>query len=120
MATSCYVVDPVPEQIQWIESTLARSVDSVVFLDRQVALSRSTVRGPGSCMISFADRDAGATVQFIRDLRDRGIALPIIVLGPHSAFREAVQIARMASTDFLERPVSAHQLRTAVSRALTG
>jgi FixJ family two-component response regulator len=43
--------------------------------------------------------------------------LPVIVLGSHGAFRTAVDIARFAATDFLERPVSARQLRAAVCRA---
>jgi FixJ family two-component response regulator len=43
--------------------------------------------------------------------------LPAIVLGPHSAFRTAVDIARLDATDFLERPVSESELRRAVRRA---
>ena len=56
-------------------------------------------------------------LKLVRELRDRGATLPVIVLGPYSAFRTAVEIARLEATDFLERPVSARQLRTAVSKA---
>ena len=42
----------------------------------------------------------------------------MIVLGPHSAFRTAVDIARLTRTDFLERPVSVRQLRAALRRAV--
>jgi DNA-binding NtrC family response regulator len=44
----------------------------------------------------------------------------VIVLGSHRAFRTAVNIARLEATDFLERPVSARQLRAAVRRACSG
>jgi len=47
------------------------------------------------------------------------VSLPVIALGPHTAFREAVDIARLEGTDFLERPVTARQLRAAVRRACT-
>jgi DNA-binding NtrC family response regulator len=120
MATSCYIVDSEPEQTKWIESALARTVDLIVSFDLKAALSQAENCGPGSCMIAFADGNAAATAAFVRGLRDRGILVPVVVLGPHSAFREAVEIARMASTDFLERPVSTHRLRAAVRRALTG
>ena len=53
----------------------------------------------------------------VRDLRSLGTLTPVIVLGSHTAFRTAVEIARFPATDFLERPVSAHQLRAAVLRA---
>jgi FixJ family two-component response regulator len=44
--------------------------------------------------------------------------LAVIVLGPPSAFRMAVDIARLERTDFLERPVTGRQLRAAVRKAV--
>ncbi len=38
------------------------------------------------------------------------------MLGPHSAFRTAVDVARLDGTDFLERPVSAQRLRAALRK----
>jgi FixJ family two-component response regulator len=54
----------------------------------------------------------------VRELRAAGATMPVIVLGPYSAFRTAVSIARIEATDFLERPVSVRQLRAAVRRAI--
>lgn len=45
------------------------------------------------------------------------VGVPVIVLGPHTAFRSAIDIARLDATDFLERPVSMRQLHAAVCRA---
>jgi FixJ family two-component response regulator len=71
----------------------------------------------GACLVASAEPDEAATLKLVRELRGRGATLPVIVLGPDSAFRTAVEIARLEATDFLERPVSARQLRAAVSNA---
>jgi len=73
--------------------------------------------GPGRCLILTADKDETATLHLIREIRRLGNDIPVVVLGPHSAFRIAVEIARLEATDFLERPVSVRQLRSAVRRA---
>ncbi len=76
---------------------------------------------PGACLVASVDpEDAAATLAHVRRLRDAGLMLPVIALGPHSTFRTAVDIARLAETDFLERPVSAHRLRLALQAALAG
>lgn len=117
MPTTLYVVDPDPNDRAWIESALARQVDSIVFLDEGPDLPAKLPREPGSCLIASADEDQAATLRLVRALRASGATLPVIVLGPHTAFRTAVDIARLDATDFLERPVSVRQLRAAVRRA---
>ena len=119
MPTTIYVIDPDPDERTWIESTLGPIVDAVVFLDDGAALlARIGISGgKDACLVASAEPDNTATLELVRELRDRGATLPVIVLGPHSAFRTAVDIARLEATDFLERPVSARQLRAAVSKA---
>ncbi|HEY2255370.1 MAG TPA: hypothetical protein VGI11_07005 [Variovorax sp.] len=119
MPTNVYVIEPSPRERGWIETALAHSVDSIVFVDDSDALLANPPRGPGYCVIASADLDPAATLQMVRDLRCRGEGLPVIVLGPHTAFRTAVEIARLEATDFIERPVSVRQLRAAVHRACT-
>jgi two-component system response regulator FixJ len=116
MPTTVYVVDPDPAERAWIQSSLGRSVNAVVFVDDGQALLANVPGPEGACLIASAEPDAGATLELVRELRRRGATLPVIVLGPHSAFRTAVDIARLEATDFLERPVSARQLRAAVRR----
>lgn len=55
-------------------------------------------------------------LELVRRLRRHGQALPVVVIGPHSAFRTAVDVARLNGTDFLERPVSAQRLRAALRK----
>jgi DNA-binding NtrC family response regulator len=118
MSKTAYVIEPDPGQQAWIESSLARSVDAVVFVDDGGSFLANIPGDDGVCLIASAEPDAAATLELVRELRSRGATLPVIVLGPHSAFRTAVDIARLDATDFLERPVSVHQLCAAVRKAL--
>lgn len=117
MPTHVYVVVADSHDRAWIESALVGWVDSVVFLDDVDGLLAKPPRGPGHCLIASADEDQAATLRLVRELRNSGANVPVIVLGPHTAFRTAVDIARLDATDFLERPVSVRQLRAAVRRA---
>jgi DNA-binding NtrC family response regulator len=108
------VVDP--RDRAWIEAALGPSVDLVFVEGGHDLLARVTL-GPGHCMIISCDNDEAATLRFVRELRSSGSTMPVIVLGPHTAFRTAVELARFYATDFLERPVSVRQLREAVRRA---
>ncbi|MDM0075565.1 response regulator [Variovorax sp. J2P1-59] len=117
MLTIVHIVGFKPDERAWMESAFGRSVASVVFVDDDEALLASVPSGPGHCLIASADVDGAATLRLVRELRKRGVTLPVIVLGPHTAFRTAIDIARLEATDFLERPVSVRQLRAAVHRA---
>jgi FixJ family two-component response regulator len=117
MPITVYVIDPDPDERTWIESALTPSVGAVVVFDDGAALLARLPAGEGACLIATAEPDEAATLELVRELRDRGATIPVIVLGPHSAFRTAVDIARFEATDFLERPVSARQLRAAVRKA---
>jgi FixJ family two-component response regulator len=117
MPITVYVIDPDPNERTWIQSALAPVAGTVVVLDDGAALIAAPPVCEGACLVASTEPDNTATLKLVRDLRDRGATLPVIVLGPHSAFRTAVDIARLEATDFLERPVSARQLRAAVSKA---
>jgi FixJ family two-component response regulator len=120
MPATVFVISPQSDERKWVEATLVLSVSEVVFVDDGPALLAQLPVALPACLVTAAEPDAGATLQLVRDLRERGAMLPVIVLGPHSAFRIAVDIARLPATDFLERPVSKRQLRLAVIKALRG
>ena len=120
MAATVYVVDPDPEERKWIESVLAPVVASVVVLDCGAGLVAHEPLPGEACLVAFADREQVVALELVRELRRAGSRLPVIVLGPLSAFRAAVDIARLEATDFLERPVSARELQGAVRRACGG
>jgi len=118
MPTTVYVLTPNDGERKWIESTLLTAVDLVVTINDAAELMDRSPIEPPACLITFAEPDCGKTLGLIRELRARNTGLHVVVLGPYSAFRMAVDIARMGATDFLERPVSARQLRLAVVKAL--
>lgn len=116
MATIVYVMGFEPDQRAWIEAALGRSVDAVVHVNDVEAWLTGAPSAAGHCLIASADVEGAATLSLVRALRCQGNKLPVIVLGPHTEFRTAVDIARLEATDFLERPVSVRNLRTAVRR----
>ena len=120
MPTTAYVVVASPPDRAWIASALAGGVvDAVIFANHDAAQIASLPGGPANCLILSADEDEASTLRLVRELRRLGNTLPVIVLGPHRAFRTAVEIAQLDATDFLERPVSVRQFRTAIRRALS-
>jgi len=120
MGSTIFVIEHDPGERTWIESTLGPIADAIVFVDDGAALLARQSIGEDACLVASAEADGALALELVRELRARGAMIPVIVLGPHSAFRTAVDIARLSATDFLERPVSARQLRAAVRRARHG
>lgn len=116
MIDTVYVLERDAAERRWIESALAGQVRALVFLDDAAALRARLPAHAGDCLLCGAEPDAAAALELVRELRRRGEALPVVMIGPHSAFRTAVDVARLAGTDFLQRPVSAQRLRAALRR----
>lgn len=120
MGTTVYVIDPDPEESKWIESVLAHTVDAVLLLENVDSLLVETPSGAPACLIASVEPPEQGALGILISLRREGVKLPLIAIGSHTAFRAAVDIARMEATDFLERPISDRELRTAVRRACKG
>ena len=118
MPATVFVINPDGESKQLVASMLASTAYAVEFVDDGAALIARLRADHPACLVTFAEPDADAALQLVREVRRCFPALPVVVLGPHSAFRTAVDIARLPATDFLELPVSSRQLRTAVGKAL--
>jgi FixJ family two-component response regulator len=119
MPATVFVIDPDNDDRTWIASALASTAYDVEFVADNAALRARLHAEEPACVVMFAEPDADAALRRVHELRGSAPALPVIVLGPHSAFRIAVDIARLPATDFLERPVSARQLRLAISKVLS-
>jgi DNA-binding NtrC family response regulator len=117
MGTTVYVAAPDPDERRWLESVLAPSVESVRAFDNAAALLGLLQAHEDACLIVAVEPDEASAVALVRELRDIGIALPVIALGPSSAFRTAVSLARLEYTDYIERPISTARIRAAVRRA---
>jgi DNA-binding NtrC family response regulator len=119
MLNTVYVLEPDPAERRWIESALAGQVRTLVLLEDGTTLAARLAAPDGDCLVCGTEPDASTSLALVRSLRRQGVVLPVVMLGPHSAFRTAVDLARLADTDFLERPVSAQRLRAAITRLVT-
>jgi DNA-binding NtrC family response regulator len=117
MSATAYLVDPDPEERKRIEAILSPSVAVVCGLgDAEALLAMLGVR-EGACLIVSLEPDEEAVRELVCELRLSGSEIPVIVVGSGTAFRTATEIAGLEFTDFLERPLTAHKLRSAVERA---
>lgn len=110
-----YVVDPDAEERKWIEAVLSQTAEVVSGFDDAEALPGLDEQCEG-CIVIAVEPDETATLDLVRKLRRSGQLVPVIVVGPRTAFRTAMDIARLGFTDFLERPLSAYKLRAAIER----
>lgn len=118
MFNTVYVLERDPAECRWIESALAGQVRTIVFLQDGATLPNWLAAQGGDCLLCGAEPDAAAALELVRGLRQRGEMLPVVMLGPHSAFRTAVELARLEATDFVERPLSSQRLRGAMQRVV--
>lgn len=118
MFNTVYVLERDPAECRWIESALAGQVRTIVFLQDGATLPNWLAAQGGDCLLCGAEPDAAAALELVRGLRRRGEMLPVVMLGPHSAFRTAVELARLEATDFVERPLSSQRLRGAMQRVV--
>lgn len=118
MIDTVYVLERDADECRWIESALAGQVRKLIFLDDGRTLLDWLWLQGGDGLLCGAEPDANAALELVRSLRRHGQALPVVMIGPHSAFRTAVELARLPGTDFLQRPLSARRLRAALRRLI--
>ena len=116
MRKTAYVLLSDAAERAWIDAALQRCVDRIVFLDGVEGLPVRTADDEADCLIVSAEPVEQGVVKALGKLRESGNTIAVIALGSHAAFRQAIDIARMDSTDVLERPVSDRELRQAVKR----
>lgn len=116
MIDTVYVLERDAEERRWIESALTGQVRNLVFLDDGAALPDRLAAQGGDCLVCGTEPDPAAALELVRGLRRRGRMLPVVMIGPPSALRTAVALARLSATDFIERPVSASRLHAALRR----
>ncbi|MBN8509885.1 MAG: hypothetical protein J0L57_14905 [Burkholderiales bacterium] len=111
-----YVLEPDPAERSRLVQALAGVGAEQVLLDRREALFDRLPACAGDGLVCGAEIGGVSAAELVRELRRRGERLPVVVTGPITAFRTAVDVARLDAADFLERPVSARRLRGALQR----
>jgi DNA-binding NtrC family response regulator len=119
MVNTVYVLERDPAEREWIESALAAQGRALVFLGSVDELLGRLPAKAGDSLVCSTEPDEVAALELVRSLRQQGERLPVVMIGPHSAFRTAVDVARFEATHFLERPVSTQRLRAALRRVMS-
>jgi two-component system response regulator FixJ len=84
---------------------------ATVFLDRLDGLQ------PG-CIVSDVRMPEVDGMELQRRLKEKGIALPIVIMTGHADVPLAVQAMKLGATDFIEKPFSDDVMLGAIARAL--
>jgi two-component system response regulator FixJ len=113
-----YVVDDdteLREYIRWLLSSSGWRVetfaDPVEFLD--------TYKDAGvACVVSDVCMPGLSGIELQRELAERGIDLPVILISAYAEVPTAVHAMRQGAVDFLEKPFEAETLLTRVREAL--
>lgn len=71
-----------------------------------------------SCVLSELSLPDMTSVDLVRNLRDRAIRIPVIVLTGQADVRTAVEALRNDVSDFLLKPVAEHDLLQRIETAL--
>ena len=76
--------------------------------------------GVGACVVLDVKMPGLDGLEVQRRLRERGVAMPVVMITGHGDIPMAVQAMREGAADFLEKPVGGGQLLASVERAIAG
>lgn len=113
-----YVVDDEPA-VRDALGLLFRSVGlaHVDFPDARTLLSYPLGNGP-CCLVTDLRMPLMSGIELVEALRERGVAMPAIVISAHGDIKQAVRALKCGATDFLEKPFDDQDLLDAVHAAL--
>jgi two-component system response regulator FixJ len=103
--------------------------DSICFLLSSANITATGYDAPGALLASVGRETKGCVVtdvrmpgmsgiQLIQALRDRGVAMPVIVITGHADVPLAVEAMKVGAEDFIEKPFQDEVLIRAVEQAL--
>lgn len=114
-----YVIDPDPTQQHRIVNAVTPEAEAVLpFSSAEAFLESMPLRTP-ALLIAAAALPGMGVPQLIRELRRAAVELPVIAIGVDADVQAAVELMRAGAADFIERPVSARQLRNAVRKLVS-
>ncbi len=118
MVNTVFVVDDdasVRKSLEWLMRSVSLPVEA--FDSAEAFLRASSPDRPGCLLLDVRMR--GMTgLELQKELRSRGIALPVIIITGHGDVPTAVRAFRAGACDFLEKPFDANSLVERVREAL--
>lgn len=114
------VVDDDPMASKLLAQVLTQAGYSVVTdEDGRAALDRC-LRAPPDLIISDLRMPRIDGVELLRELKGRGIPIPLVLMTASSTIESAVEAMREGAVDYLTKPLNIEELLIVVERALDG
>ena len=115
----CFVDDDEDIRESFGELTESVGLRSSLFGDPQEFLSEYAAEERGcGCIVLDVRMQGMSGLEVLRQLRDRGIKTPVIVMTGHAEVDTAVEMTKMGAVDFLQKPVSDQMLLELIHRVL--
>lgn len=113
-----YIVDDEPA-VRDALGLLFQSVglDYVDFPDAYALLASPLAIG-SCCLVTDLRMPLMSGIELVETLRERGVAMPAIVISAHGDIKQAVRALKCGATDFMEKPFDDQELLDAVHAAL--
>lgn len=114
-----FIVDDdaaVQQSIRWLVESVDRATD--VFGSGDAFLDSYAPSQPG-CVLTDVRMPGTGGLQLIENLRQRGCAIPVIVMTAHGDVATAVKAMKAGALDFLEKPVDDQHLLELIETAVT-
>jgi two-component system response regulator FixJ len=90
--------------------------ETELFADAEGFLARVNAKARG-CVIADVQLPGLSGLDLLVGMRERGLALPVIVITAHANLALAVDAMKMGASDFIEKPCSAGALLAAIGDA---
>jgi two-component system response regulator FixJ len=113
-----HVVDDDVAVRQSLSFLLASDGLPVRLHDSAVAFLDAVTEAPTGCIVTDVRMPGIDGIEFLRRLRARGIALPVIVMTGHADVPLAVEAMKQGAVDFIEKPFDDDLFLAAVRAAL--
>ena len=113
-----YIVAPAPgESGRIVEALSAETIDIRTFESPEELIAALGAKGCG-CVVAPVDLPGMGVRRLIDEIRHRQFCLAVVVLGREDDLRAAVDLVRAGAAEFVEHPMTAGRLRSAVRRAI--
>ncbi|MBL4614153.1 MAG: response regulator [Magnetovibrio sp.] len=112
------IVDDDEDIRQWLEAVLEGSGYVVTSMDHPEGVVRLLLTGDIDLALIDYHLPGKDGLSLLRDIRDKNMSLPVVVLTSEARQRVAVECFRNGAADFIAKPIDPDYLSIVVERAL--
>ena len=118
MRETVHIIDPALEECARLAAALADDAVCVQTWDSSEQFFEGSGAAASGCVLAPADLPGAGVRGLIDEIRQRRLALAVVVIGRTHDLDTAVALVRAGAADFLESPLSDRRLRSAVRRVI--